>query len=102
MWGMKKSRKRKVGPRQTSFSLTPIAPRTKWTEMSQEERVAWIEQKRTWLTEKRRREQEYLDRRGSDLTTDRDYRADATHEVDLLAMLAELAEDPGSRSKTDE
>ena len=70
--------------------------------MSQEERADWIEQKRTWLTEKRRREQEYLDRRNSDLKTDRDYRADAPHELDLLAMLTELAENSGSRRKTDQ
>ncbi len=100
---MKKSWKRGKGTtRHTSFSLPPSTPRNEWAEMNQEEQVNWIEQKRTWLTEKRQREQEYLDRRSSDLKTDRDFRADASHELDLLAMLTELAEELGSRCKTDE
>jgi hypothetical protein len=60
--------------------------------MNRAERLAWIEVKRTWLAEKRQREQEYLDWRNADLKTDRAYRADAPHELDLLAMLSELEE----------
>ncbi len=89
---MRKQRRRGIAP--PPSSMTPEAPeRKKWAEMSQAERIAWIEEKRTWLTEKRQREQEYLDWRNADRKTDRAYRADAPHELDLLAMLAELAEE---------
>jgi len=57
--------------------------------MDQEERRAWIKEKHAWLTEKRQREQEYLKKRDSDLKTDRAYRVDASHELDMLAMLSE-------------
>jgi len=76
--------------------------RKKWTEMNRAERIAWIEEKCTWLADKRQREQEYLDWRNADLKTDRAYRADAPHELDLLAMLAELADEAGGEGKRDE
>jgi hypothetical protein len=74
--------------------------RKKWSVMNRAERIAWIEEKRTWLAEKRQREQEYLDWRNADLKTDRAYRADAPHELDMLAMLSELEE--GERETTHE
>ncbi len=99
---MRKSRRRGL-PRHTSFSLTPIAPpRKKWAEMNQVERIAWIEEKRAWLTAKRQREQEYLDWRDSDLKTDRAYRADASHELDMLAMLSELAQEAEGEENKEE
>ena len=61
--------------------------------MSPDERLAWIEETRTWLADKRRREQRYLDKRQKDLKTDRDYRADAVRELDVLAKLSEMAEE---------
>ena len=88
---MRKQHRRGMTP--LSSYKTPDMPlRKKWAEMNQTERIAWIEVKRTWLAEKRQREQEYLDWRNADLKTDRAYRADAPHELDLLAMLSELEE----------
>ncbi len=58
---------------------------------------SWVvTEKHAWLTEKRQREQEYLKKRDSDLKTDRAYRIDASHELDMLAMLSELAEESES------
>ena len=88
---MRKQRRRGIAP--FSSYKTPDGPfRKKWAVMNRAERIAWIEEKRTWLAEKRQREQEYLDWRNADLKTDRAYRADAPHELDLLAMLSELEE----------
>ncbi len=88
---MRKRQKRSTAP--LSSDKTPTVPeRKKWAEMIGAERIAWIEEKRTWLAAKRLREQKYLDWRNADLKTDRAYRADAPHELDLLAMLSELEE----------
>ena len=97
---MRKSRQRGEGTRQTPFSTTPSTPRNTWVEMSQEERRAWIKEKHAWLTEKRQREQEYLNKRDSDLKTDRAYREDAGHELDMLAMLSELSEEAEHEGNT--
>jgi hypothetical protein len=89
---MRKQR-RQEGSVPLSSYKTPTGPdRKKWAEMNRAERIAWIEEKRTWLANKRLREQEYLDWRDADRKTDRAYRADAPHELDLLAMLVELEE----------
>lgn len=86
-----KRRRQGISP---SPNLTHIVPADKkWGEMSRDERLAWIEETRTWLAHKRRREQRYLDRRQKDLKTDRDYRADAVRELDVLAKLSEMAEE---------
>lgn len=75
-------------------NLTQMVPADKkWSEMSRDERLTWIEETYTWLANKRRREQRYLDRRQKDLKTDRDYRADAIRELDVLARLAEMADE---------
>jgi exonuclease VII large subunit len=96
---MRKQRRRGSTPR-PSIAITLVVPdRKKWAEMTHAERKAWIDEKRTWLTEKRQREQEYLDWRNADLETDRAYRADAPHELDLLAMLAELADEADEGGK---
>lgn len=68
--------------------------RQAFAAMSQDERRAWLTEKYAWLLEKRRREQQYLDRRarrGSATPTDDDYQADAPHELDLLKFFEELA-----------
>lgn len=81
---MRKQRRRGIAL--PLYDKTPSVPnRKKWVEMDQTERIEWIE--------KRQREQEYLDWRNADRKTDRAYRADAPHELDLLAMLTELAEE---------
>jgi hypothetical protein len=59
----------------------------------------WLVGKTTWLTAKRKREQEYLDsrvwkqqhQRGKRTQTDELYERDAPHEEELLFLLAELA-----------
>ena len=79
-------------PLSSSYKTPSVPKRKKWAEMNGTERIVWIEEKRTWLAAKRLREQEYLDWRNADQKTDRAYRADAPHELDLLAMLTELAE----------
>lgn len=76
----------------SSYKTSDVPRRKKWGEMSLSERTMWIEEKRAWLTEKRRREQEYLDWRNADQKTDRAYRADASQELDMLEMLSELEE----------
>lgn len=98
---MKKQQRRGIA-RLSSYKTPDVPRRKKWGEMSLSERTLWIEEKRTWLAAKRQREQEYLDWRNADLKTDRAYRADAPHELDLLAMLAELAEEAGGEGKRDE
>ncbi len=94
---MRTSRRQRIPRRDSSYKTPEAAPRKKWAEMSREERRDWIEEKRAWLTEKRQREQAYLDRRNADLKIDRVYRADASHELDLLALLSELTEGEGER-----
>ncbi len=89
---MRTSRRQGIPRRDSSYKTSEAAPRKKWAEMSWEERRDWIEEKRAWLTAKRQREQAYLDQRDSDLKIDRAYRADASHEMDMLAMLSELEE----------
>ena len=44
----------------------------------------------------------YLDWRDSDLKTDRAYRADASHELDMLAMLSELAQEAEGEENKEE
>jgi hypothetical protein len=91
---MRERRRRSRGQGKTPLSREThnLPPRKKWGEMNLAERTAWIEEKFAWMTEKRQREQDYLDWRNADLKTDRDYRADAVHELDLLAMFAEWEE----------
>lgn len=89
---MRKQRRQGGSVPLSSYKTPPVPDRKKWAEMNRAERIAWIEEKRTWLANKRQREQEYLDWRDADRKTDRAYRADAPQELDLLAMLSELEE----------
>jgi len=78
-----------------AYTPQPPAPRKSFSAMTPDEQRAWIGATRTALIRKMQRERTYLDRRaarGTYTPTDQAYEADQLLEVDLLALLDELAQ----------
>jgi hypothetical protein len=75
-------------------STTPVrTTRSALSEMTPDERRAWIGSTRAALQKKKARERAYLDRRaarGTSTPTDEAYEADQLLEADLLEMLDEF------------
>ena len=70
--------------------MKPPQPYTSLTDLSPEEMLAWIREKRDALQQKMQRERAYLARRatrGIHTATDAAYEADQLLEADLLTLL---------------